>query len=60
MKRCVVCHGTDAVSEMTDGRTSHTICDGCRELVTVLFHMHGVLGVAVLEAAQTKRGPDHE
>ena len=54
--RCFVCHGEKFVTEMTDGRTSHTVCDGCRELVTTLFHVYGNIAQAVLEAAQAKRG----
>jgi hypothetical protein len=53
---CFVCKATDGVSEMTDGRTSHTICDACRQLVTPFFHIYGSLAAAVLEAAQAKRG----
>jgi hypothetical protein len=57
MKRCFVCHGTDNhVTQMTDGRTGTLVCDGCRELVNMMFLVHGSLGVAVLEAAQAKRG----
>ena len=57
MKQCFVCHGEgNHVSDMTDGRTSHLVCDGCRELVNMLFFVHRSLGVAVLEAAQAKRG----
>ena len=57
MKRCFVCHGEDdTVSEMTDGRTSHPVCDRCREMVTPFFHIFGNLTRAVQEAAQAKRG----
>lgn len=54
--RCFVCQGSENVSEMTDGRSSHTVCDGCRSMVTTFFHVYGSLGVAVMEAAQAKRG----
>ena len=54
---CFVCQGgTGVVSEMTDGAFSTTICDGCREMVTVFFHVHRDLMTAVLEAARAKRG----
>jgi hypothetical protein len=56
MKRCFVCHGTTKVSEMTDGLSSHLVCDDCRPLVNIMFMLHKTLGVAVLEAAQTLRG----
>jgi hypothetical protein len=56
-KQCFVCQGTDDhVSEMTDGRSRHLVCDSCRQLVNTLFVVYGSLGVAVLEAAQAKRG----
>ena len=41
---------------MTDGVTSHTVCDDCRSLVNTLFHVYRSLSTAVLEAAQAKRG----
>ena len=57
MKQCFVCHGEgNHVSDMTDGRTSHLVCDGCRELVTPFFYVFGNLTRAVQEAAQAKRG----
>lgn len=55
--RCVCCHGARMVTEMTDGLTSHTVCDECREMVTTLFHVHRNLATAVLDVAQAKRGP---
>lgn len=55
-KRCFCCHGTNHVSEMTDGISSHTVCDNCREMVAAFFHVYRNLGTAVLEAAQAKRG----
>jgi hypothetical protein len=54
--KCFVCHGTNTVTEMTDGRTSHNVCDSCRELVNMLFVIYQSLNEAVLEAAQAKRG----
>ena len=54
---CFVCQGgIGVVTEMTDGAFSTTVCDGCRELVTLMFHVHRDLMTAVLEAAQAKRG----
>ena len=55
--KCFVCHGeNNTVSEMTDGRTNHMVCDFCRELVTPFFLIYGSLQMAVMEAAQAKRG----
>ena len=54
--RCFCCHGEVFVTEMTDGLTSHTVCDKCREMVTAFFHVHRNLMEAVLEVAQAKRG----
>jgi hypothetical protein len=57
VKQCFVCQGTDDhVSEMTDGVSRHLVCDSCRPLVNIMFAVYGKLGVAVLEAAQAKRG----
>jgi hypothetical protein len=53
--KCFVCGGENHVSEMTDGVTSHTVCDDCRELVTTFFHIYHSMATAVLEAAQAKR-----
>jgi len=56
---CFVCQAAvGVVSEMTDGAFSTTVCDGCRQLVTPLFHIHRDLMTAVLEAARAKRGKD--
>lgn len=54
--RCFCCHGERFVTEMTDGLTSHTVCDDCREMVTMFFHVYGSMAQAVLEVAQAKRG----
>jgi hypothetical protein len=54
--RCFCCHGERFVTEMTDGVTSHTVCDECRPLVTTFFHVYGNIATAVLEIAQAKRG----
>jgi len=54
---CFVCQGgIGVVTEMTDGKTTHLVCDGCRELVTPFFYVYGNLTQAVHEAAQAKRG----
>jgi glycerate kinase len=54
--RCFCCHGERHVTEMTDGTTSHTVCDDCREMVTAFFHVYQSLATAVLEVARAKRG----
>lgn len=54
--RCFCCHGEKFVTEMTDGMTSHTVCDDCREMVTTFFHVYRNMAQAVLEVAQAKRG----
>lgn len=56
MEPCVVCHGTENVSEMTDGKTSHTVCDACRPLVTTFFHIYHSMNMAVGKVSQAKRG----
>ena len=53
---CFCCHGERFATVMTDGITSHTVCDQCRELVTPLFHIYKNLAEAVLEVAHAKRG----
>jgi uncharacterized protein YabN with tetrapyrrole methylase and pyrophosphatase domain len=53
---CFCCQGHKVVTEMTDGITSHTVCDDCREMVNTFFHVYGNLMTAVLEVAQAKRG----
>ena len=36
MKRCFVCQQDDATtSAMTDGVSTHLVCDTCRQLVTL-------------------------
>jgi len=56
MTTCAVCQGTEALSDMTDGQTHHTLCQECRELVTTLFYIHGTMSVAVMESTRAKRG----
>lgn len=59
VKRCFVCMGQDNdqhVAEMTDGQFQTMVCDACRPLVNAMFAVYRNLGVAVLEAAQAKRG----
>jgi hypothetical protein len=57
VKQCFVCQGTDNhVSEMTDGKSRHLVCDGCRVLVNMMFAVYGSLERAVQEATQAKRG----
>lgn len=53
---CFCCHGERVVTEMTDGLTSHTVCDDCRPMVTAFFHVYHRMDQAVLEVAQAKRG----
>ena len=53
---CFCCHGQRVVTEMTDGLTSHTVCDECREMVTTFFFVHRNMMDAVLAVAQAKRG----
>lgn len=52
---CAVCGRTPA-ADMTDGRTHADLCDGCRELTVVLFHILGSLAAAVEQARQAKTG----
>jgi len=55
--KCFCCHGTENhVTEMTDGRSRHWVCDSCRELVTPFFLIYRDLTLAVKEVAQAKRG----
>lgn len=44
------------MTEMTDGRSRHWVCDSCRELVTPFFLIYRDLTLAVKEVAQAKRG----
>jgi len=53
---CFCCQGHKVVTEMTDGITSHTVCDECRQMVTTFFFVYRNLMEAVLEVAQAKRG----
>jgi hypothetical protein len=54
--RCFCCHGERHVTVMTDGVTSHTVCDDCRALVTTFFHVYRNMAEAVIEVARAKRG----
>ena len=54
--RCFCCHDETFVTVMTDGATSHTVCNNCREMVTTFFHVYRNMAEAVLEVAQAKRG----
>jgi len=57
MKRCFVCQQDDATtSAMTDGVSTHLVCDTCRQLVTPLFYCHRSLAIAVMESARAVRG----
>lgn len=53
---CFCCGHDKFVTEMTDGVTSHTVCDACREMVTTFFHVYRNMQDAVLEVARAKRG----
>lgn len=53
---CDVCAGGSGVSEMTDGKTHHNICDNCRSLVVTFFHVYRSMEQAVSEARQAYRG----
>lgn len=50
--KCNVCGAADGASEMTDGRSTQSVCDQCRPIVTVFFFVHGSMDKAVSEAAQ--------
>lgn len=52
---CAVCGGTNGAAEMTDGRSRAVLCDDCRQMTVVFWHVHGSLDVAVNEA-RTARG----
>jgi hypothetical protein len=51
---CFVCNGTNHPTVMIG--SPHPVCDDCRELVVSLFLVWGSMRLAVLEAAQAKRG----
>jgi hypothetical protein len=53
---CMVCGGSEGVSEMTDGRELYPVCDVCRELVNLFFHVYGSLAEAIRQAQTAKGG----
>jgi len=55
--KCAVCGGgRGIVAEMTDGKYRAPLCDGCRPLVTAMFHIYRSLERAVEEMRQAKQG----
>jgi len=57
---CTVCKNTRTVSTMTDGKFLAELCDECRPMVVVFFHVYGQLEKAVTEVTQAKRRDDME
>jgi len=56
---CRVCDTkimTAGVSEMTDGRNTFALCDGCRPMVVTFYHVYHNLPKAVDEARQARMG----
>lgn len=48
---CTVC-GAAHAAEMVDGKTRVHLCDACRPLTVLLWHVHNDLQVAAREARQ--------
>ncbi len=53
---CAVCDKEKPTVDMTDGRTNWPVCSDCREMVVMMFVLHGRLKTAVSEARQAMTG----
>lgn len=57
---CAVCAGTQNVSEVTDGRVRHPLCEECRELVLMLLLTHDAIALEDLPEPEDLASPDAE